>query len=56
MNNKTIYLDENTIKCLMEALETGVPASKARAECGLNNHSTSNQNNNHKGENNVRNR
>ena len=56
MNKKTIYLDENTIKCLMEAQETGVPSGKARVECGLNNQPTINQNNNHKGENNVRSR
>ena len=56
MNNKTIYLDEDTIKCLMEAQESGVTASKARVECGLNNHPSVNQNKNNKGDNNVRSR
>jgi len=38
MNNKTIYLDEDKIKCLMEAQESVVSPSKAKVECGLTNH------------------
>ena len=49
MKNKTIYLDEDKIKCLMEAQESMVSPNKAKAECGLNDHSTTNQNNTIKG-------
>ena len=48
MKNKTIYLDEDKIKCLMEAQESVVSPNK-KAECGLNDHSTTNQNNTIKG-------
>ena len=44
MNNKTIYLDEDKIKCLMEAQESVVSPSKAKVECGLSNHPTANEN------------
>jgi len=43
MNNKTIYLDEDKIKCLMEAQESVVSPSKAKVECGLSNHPTVNE-------------
>jgi hypothetical protein len=49
MKNKSIYLDEDKIKCLMEAQESVVSPSKAKAECGLNDHLTTNQNNAIKG-------
>ena len=32
MKNKTIYLDEDKIKCLMEAQESVVSPNKAKAE------------------------
>ena len=38
MNNKTIYLDEDKIKCLMEVQESVLSPSKAKVECGLTNH------------------
>ena len=44
MNNKTIYLNEDKIKCLMEAQESVVSPSKAKVECGLSNHPTVNKN------------
>ena len=44
MNNKTIYLDEDKIKCLIEAQESVVSPSKAKVECGLSNHSTVSEN------------
>jgi hypothetical protein len=44
MNNKTIYLDEDKIKCLMEAQESVVSPSKAKIECGLSNYPTVNEN------------
>jgi hypothetical protein len=43
MNNKTIYLDKDTVKCLMEAQESAVSPSKAKVECGLNSHPTVNR-------------
>ena len=44
MNNKTIYLDEDKIKCLMEAQESVVSPSKAKVECGLSKHSIVSEN------------